>query len=212
MTNNTKDFWESKFSSKEPVWHFHPSDSAIEALKIFKANNIDNILIPGIGYGRNAKLFIDNGLKVTGIEIAESAISIADSNGINCKIHHGSVMSMPFDDEMYEGIYCYALIHLLNKIERKKFLEACFNQLKNNGLMIFVVISKSDNLFGTGKFISQDRFEVSKYLKVYFYDRKSIKKEYSSFGLEDYKEIDEPIKFMSDQPPMKMYSIICKKK
>jgi hypothetical protein len=38
-------------------------------------------LIPGIGYGRNAKLFIDNGLKVTGIEIADSAISIADSNG-----------------------------------------------------------------------------------------------------------------------------------
>lgn len=209
MTNNTKDFWESKFSSKEPVWHFHPSDSAIEALKFFKANNIDKILIPGIGYGRNAKLFIDNGLKVTGIEIAESAISIAD---FICKIHHGSVMSMPFDDEMYEGIYCYALIHLLNKIERKKFLEACFNQLKHNGLMIFVVISKSDNLFGTGKFISQDRFEVSKYLKVFFYDKKSIKKEYSSFGLEEYKEIDEPIKFMSDQPPMKMYSIICKKK
>jgi hypothetical protein len=209
--NKTKEFWESKFSSKEPIWHFHPSDSAIEALRIFKANNIGKILIPGIGYGRNAKLFLDNGLKVTGIEIADSAISIAASNGINCRIHHGSVMSMPFDDEIYEGIYCYALIHLLNKVERKKFLEACFNQLRKNGLMIFVVISINDNLFGTGKYLSQDRFEVSKYLKVFFYDKKSIIKEYNPFGLVEYKEIYEPVKFRSDQPPIKMYWIICKK-
>ena len=146
-----KDFWESKFKTKEPIWDFYPSDSTIEAVNTFGANNFKKILIPGIGYGRNAKLFLENGFKVTGIEISESAIAIARSYRINCKFYLGSVTSMPFDDEKYDGIFCYALIHVLNKIERKKFLEACYSQLRKNGLMIFVVTSVQSSMFGEGK-------------------------------------------------------------
>ena len=58
-------------------------------------------------------------------------------------IHHGSVVSMPFDNEQYNGIFCYSLIHLLNKTERRAFLKSCFNQLKKavsirrNGRLFF---------------------------------------------------------------------------
>jgi len=205
-----KDYWESIFHSGA-IWDFYPSDSAIEALSIFSANNFKNILIPGIGYGRNAKLFLTNGFRVTGIELSESAISIAKSHSINCKIYNGSVTSMPFSDEMYDGIFCYALIHVLNKFERKRFLKACYNQLKDNGIMIFTVTSVQNSMYGNGKPLSKNRFEFSKGLKVFFYDNYSIEDEYSPFGLVEYKEIDEPIKFMTGQPPLKMYQIICKK-
>ncbi len=103
------------------MWNFEPADSAVFALELFKSKGINNILIPGIGYGRNAKLFIDNGFNVKGIEISGSAIELARLNGINCTIFHGSVIAMPFDNEKYEGIFCYALMHLLNKKGTQEF-------------------------------------------------------------------------------------------
>jgi SAM-dependent methyltransferase len=205
------EYWDSRFKEEGAMWEFEPSDSAMIAMDLFKSNGINKILIPGFGYGRNAKLFYDNGFKITGIEISKSAIDIAKSNGLNCLIHHGSVISMPFDSEQYDGIFCYALIHLLNKKERKAFLESCYTQLKSGGLMIFTVVSKHANMFGNGKRLSKDRFEIMKGLNVFFYDSDSVKREFSDFGLRKFKDIDEPIKHMIGQEPVKCKFVICRK-
>jgi SAM-dependent methyltransferase len=205
------EYWESRFKKEGAMWKFEPSDSALNALHIFKFERICKILIPGFGYGRNAKLFIDNGFEVTGIEIAGSAIDIARANRIECKIHHGSVNSMPFDNEKYDGIFCYALIHLLNKRERLAFLTSCFNQLNSGGLMVFAIASKLTGLYGRGKYLSRDRYEISKGLKAYFYDSDSVMKEFSRFGMIDCIDIEEPVKFMEGEETVKLKFVICKK-
>jgi 2-polyprenyl-3-methyl-5-hydroxy-6-metoxy-1,4-benzoquinol methylase len=205
------EYWESKFKNEGTMWKFEPSDSAILALDLFKSYKFKNILIPGTGYGRNARLFCDNGFKVTGIEISKSAIDLAKMNGINCKIHHGSVTSMPFDKQQYDAVFCYALIHLLNKPERKAFLRSCFNQLKPDGIMVFSVATKETGMYGEGKYLSKNRFEISNGLKVYFYDSESVIKEFADYGLIDCRDIEEPIKFMTGQDPIKLKLVICKK-
>ena len=205
------EFWESKFKNEGAMWKFEPSDSAILALNLFKSLKFKSIFIPGIGYGRNARIFIENGFKVTGIEISKSAIDLAKKNGINCRIHHGSVTSMPFDNQQYDSVFCYALIHLLNKPERKAFLRSCFNQLRPEGLMMFTVATKETGMYGDGKYLSRNRFEVAKGLRVYFYDSESILREFTNFGLIDYREIEEPIKFMDGQNPIKLALVTCKK-
>jgi len=194
------------------MWKFEPSDSAVAAMNLFKSNSIRKILIPGCGYGRNTKIFYNNGFEITGIEISKSAIEIAKENGLNCKFHHGSVASMPFDNDQYEGIFCYALIHLLNRTERRAFLESCYNQLKVGGLMFFVIASKAMSLYGSGRFLSKDRYEISKGLKVFFYDQDSTIKEFSDFGIVEFKEIEEPVKYMVGQEPIKLIQVICKKR
>lgn len=206
------EYWEERFKNEGSMWKFEPSESAILALEIFKLNKINKILIPGIGYGRNAKLFCDNRFEVTGIEISGSAINLAKSNGVNCKIHHGSVNSMPFDNEQYEGIFCYALIHVLNKSERRKFLLSCYNQLKGNGLMIFTIASKQNSLYGSGKYLSTDRYEISKGLKVFFYDTLSVVDEFSDFVMIECKDIEEPVKFIEGADPVKLKFVVCNKK
>jgi 2-polyprenyl-3-methyl-5-hydroxy-6-metoxy-1,4-benzoquinol methylase len=69
------------------------------------------ILIPGIGHGRNANIFCENGFNVTGIGISKTAIDLAkNKNGLDIKIHNGYVTQMPLDNKIYDGIFCYALI------------------------------------------------------------------------------------------------------
>ena len=205
------EYWESRFKNEGAMWKSEPSDSAICTLEYFKKENITKILIPGFGYGRNGRIFIENGFNVTGIEISGSAIDIASESGIECVIHHGSVTSMPFDNEQYEGIFCYALIHLLNKNERQLFLKSCFDQLKRGGVMIFTTTSKNTGLYGHGRKISNDRFEIVKGLKAYFYDADSIIKEFSDFGLVEYIDIEEPVKFMTGEEPVRLKYVICRK-
>ena len=205
------DFWELNFREKQTMWGFEPAESAITVKNFFVKEKTNELLIPGIGYGRNAKIFLENGINVTGIEISETAIRLARENKLEIPIYHGSVADMPFDSKLYGGIYSYALIHLLNNRERKKFISDCYNQLKIGGYMFFTTISKKDALYAKGNPVSKDRFEITKGVKVFFYDAESIRKEFEKYGLLSFSEIDEPVKFNNNSPPMKFILIKCKK-
>ncbi|KUO78787.1 MAG: methyltransferase [Desulfosporosinus sp. BRH_c37] len=193
------------------MWGFEPSDSAILTKDFFLEKEVKDLLIPGIGYGRNAKVFMDNGIKVTGIEISETAIDLARQSGLDISIYHGSVTDMPFDNKFYDGIFCYALIHLLNNRERKKFIQDCYSQLKPNEYMIFTTVSKKAPMFGKGNQLSKDRFETMKGVKIFFYDSDSVKREFGNYGLVDISEIDEPNKNMENKPPVNFIIVKCKK-
>jgi SAM-dependent methyltransferase len=206
------DFWENKYQEIGLLWQFEPADSTISARDLFAEKGMQKILIPGVGYGRNAKLFVDSGFEVTGIEISETAIRFARENGLNFPIHHGSVIQIPFDNSVYDGIYCYALIHLLNKYERRQFLKNCYDQLREGGIMVFVAVSKGNTkLYGNGKQISKDRYRIQNGLNVFFYEEDSIKQEFGRFGLAEYREIDEPVKHMPNEEPMKFWMVVCMK-
>ena len=205
------EFWESSFIEKQTMWGFEPSDSAILTKEFFLERKVKDILIPGIGYGRNAKVFIDNGINVTGIEISQTAINLARQNGIDSKIYQGSVTDMPFDNKLYDGIFCYALLHLLNSDERKKFINDCYSQLKPNGYMIFTTISKENPMFGKGKQLGKDYFEIMDGVKMFFYDSDSIKQEFGKYGLIEFPEIVEPHKDAENKPPFKFIMVKCQK-
>lgn len=208
-----EEFWESSFKEKQEMWGLEPAYSAITTVDLFRKKELNKILIPGFGYGRNANFFSDNGFKVTGIEISETAISLAKKHyGDSVKVFSGSVCDMPFDQELYDGIFCFALIHLLNENERIKLLKDCYNQLRPHGYMVFVAISKESPTFGKGKKISKDRFENNHGVKLFFYDLASIENEFGEYGLIDAKEIVETNKNMQNSSTLKFWIISCKKK
>jgi len=198
MTNDSDktEFWESSFIEKQEMWGFEPSNSAILTKDFFVEKSVKNILIPGIGYGRNAQIFRDNGIRVTGIEISKTAIEMAEKHyGNEMTIHHGSVNDMPFDQSRYDGIFCYALIHLLDSSDRKKLIRDCYNQLSENGYMVFTMISKEARTYGKGKFLSEDRYEIFEGVNMFFYDHASIHAEFDEVGLFEIIEITENFPF-----------------
>ncbi len=190
------EFWESNFIEKQEMWGFEPAHSAVLTKDFFIQKSVKNILIPGIGYGRNAQIFRDNGIMVTGIEISKTAIEMAEKHyGTDMTIYHGSVTDMPFDQNQYGGIFCYALIHLLDRSDRKKLIRDCYNQLTNDGYMVFTAISKEAATYGKGKFVSKDRYEIFDGVKMFFYDIESIHTEFDQAGLFEITKIDESYPF-----------------
>lgn len=190
------EFWEEAFKEKQEMWGHEPAISAVLAKDFFVKNNVKKILIPGFGYGRNAKIFKDNGINVTGIEISKTAIDIGIKHfGNDITIHHGSVTEMPFDNELYDGIFCYALIHLLDKGERIKLIQDCYNKLYDGGVMVFTSITKDAKTYGEGTLISENRFEMFGGVKMFFYDRETIQEEFSKAGLEEILEVNENYPF-----------------
>ncbi|MGB3342984.1 MAG: class I SAM-dependent methyltransferase [Aequorivita sp.] len=197
------EFWEAAFRKNHEMWGFEPAPATVLTNAFFVENNIKNVLIPGIGYGRNAQIFRNNGMTVTGIEISQTAIDLAHKHfGADLKIHHGSITEMPFDQNHYDGIYCYALIHLLDENERKKLIQDCFNQLSPGGNMVFAVATKEAPLYGQGTCIGKDRFQVHGGIKMFFYSKESIQEEFGNAGLFEISEVDDVYPF---------YLIKCKK-
>lgn len=194
------------------MWGSEPTDAALATLKLFQEHQLEKILIPGFGYGRNEKPFTDAGFLVTGVEISETAIRLARQYyGNSITIHHGPVSAMPFDDETYDGVFCYALIHLLDEEERAKLIDDCYRQLRPGGYMVFVDVSKNDAMYGSGREVSKDRFETRHGVQLFFYDAAAVETEFGRYGLIEYKEIDEPVMQTGNKPSLKFWYITCRK-
>ena len=163
------EYWEKRFLDGGKIWGDKPSKATIYALELFKKYDLNRILVPGAGYGRNTKLFTDANLKVVGIEVSESAISIAKNFNPKTQFFQGSVLDMPFDDERYDGIYCCNVLHLFLKDDRISFLKKCYEQLTAKGFVFFVVFSDKERSFGKGKRIEENTYESKPWRPTHYF-------------------------------------------
>ncbi|MCX4244932.1 class I SAM-dependent methyltransferase [Paraliomyxa miuraensis] len=187
------EFWETAFTDKQLMWGLEPTASAVLARDCFARAGAKEILIPGIGYGRNARPFLECGMSVTGIEISETAIALARTRlGLEVPIYHGSVADMPYDGKQYDGIFCHGLVYLLDADGRRELIRGCYRQLAVGGHMIFTVISKKAPMYGQGRRLGDDWYERLPNLGMYFYDADSVELEFGSHGLVESAEVDEP--------------------
>ncbi|WAS95793.1 class I SAM-dependent methyltransferase [Nannocystis punicea] len=202
------EFWENAFVRMQMMWGEAPTRAALLARDDFAARGVKHVLIPGIGYGRNATPFIEVGMSVTGIEVSGTAIDLARSKmGLEIPIFHGSVTDMPFDERRYDGIFCFGLIYLLDAAERAKLLHDCANQLAPGGTMIFTVVSKAASMFGQGTKIGEDRYQMEYGVRLFFYDADSIRREFGAHGLVDFFTVDEAMPDGSLRP---FLQVVCR--
>jgi SAM-dependent methyltransferase len=201
--NPAPEFWEAAFAEKQEMWGYEPAHSALIVRDRFLAHGVRDVLIPGIGYGRNASPFLESGMQVTGIEISKTAIALARQHfGDTMTLYHGSVGDMPFDTRLYDGIFCYSLIHLLDDAARHRLIADCWAQLAEGGLLAFTVVSKEAAHYGQGKQLGKDRYESFPGVQLFFYDLASIAEEFAGLG---------PYEVTSLQEHHPSYLVICQK-
>ena len=209
--------WESAFVKNQVMWGFQPALAAERACAMFSQQQhplpeIRNVLIPGFGYGRNAVPFLQHQMTVAGIEIAPTAIALGREKGIiteNVTVHEGSVSDMPYDNVLYDGIFCHGTIYLLDEPGRNKFLADCYRQLIPGGQMVFTAISKDAPMYGQGPCLGKDCYERFPGMSMFFYDENSVVAEFGPYGLVSQEVIEEP---QSGQQQLPFIYITCHKK
>ena len=177
------EYWEKRFLDGGKIWGEKPSKTADYALELFKRHDINKILVPGAGYGRNTKLYTDANLEVEGIEISESAINIAKYFNPKTQFFQGSVLDMPFSNENYDGIYCCNVLHLFLNEDRISFLKKCYKQLRTKGYAFFVVFSDEERSFGKGKRVEKNTYESKPGRPVYYFTDTDLRKHFKEFSV-----------------------------
>ncbi|MGD0591843.1 MAG: class I SAM-dependent methyltransferase [Bacteroidota bacterium] len=187
-----KEYWNKRFHDEGIIWTLNPCKSALIAKDKFIDLGINSILIPGAGYGRNAKLFMDSGFTVTGIEISERAIEIAKENNVNIKYFNGSILDMPFDSEKYDSIFCFNVLHLFLKEERKVVIDKFRNQLKEHGYGFIVVMSELEESFGKGEEIEPNTNESRIGKPIHYFTDSDLREHFKEFQIIESGIIEEP--------------------
>lgn len=187
------DLWEPTFARHQAMWGEQPTQCARLAAARFAEANVRRVLIPGVGYGRNALPFLELGMEVVGIEVSETAIGLArERMGLTFPIHHGSVTDMPFDAEAFDGIFCFGLLYLLDAPARARLLADCAAQLAPGGEMVFTLVAKEAPMYGLGVRLGEDWYENPQGMRLYFYDEASIEAELGPHRVVACRRVEEP--------------------
>ncbi len=176
-------YWETRFSKGGKIWGDSPSRTATHALGLFQKYGVKKILVPGAGYGRNTKLFSSAGFNVVGIEISETAFNLAKQYDPGTTFLHGSYLDIVPGDEPYDAIYCFNLLHLFRKNERKLFISQSSSELKENGLVFFVVFSRREVSFGKGREVEKNTFESKPGRPVHYFSREDLREHFQDFSI-----------------------------
>jgi SAM-dependent methyltransferase len=190
---NLKDHWNTQFSKYQHVWGETPSKSAGIALTLFHQHEINKILVPGSGYGRNSKLFSTSGFDVTGIEISSEACALAQAFDPATKRYNGSFLEDEFEGGPYQGLYCFNVLQLFLEPDRIRFVRKSAGQLSPNGLMFFTGISDQDPSFGQGAEVEENTFAVQPDKILHYFTEDDLKAHFEDFAVLEVGELEDQV-------------------
>ncbi len=185
------DYWDGRYRREGKIWGDRPSVTAEYAAKNFRAKGAGRVLIPGIGYGRNARAFVDAGFAVAGIEISEEALGILEKELPTVERRRGSVLDTPFGGH-YDAIYCFNVLHLLRSDERKIFLKKCLDSLSEGGLAFFTAFSEREPSFGRGAETEPGTFESKPGRPVHYFTEADLSSQFEGFVILETGLADDP--------------------
>jgi 2-polyprenyl-3-methyl-5-hydroxy-6-metoxy-1,4-benzoquinol methylase len=190
---NHRDYWNAQFSKYSHVWGETHSKSAEIALLLFRKHKVNQILVPGSGYGRNSRLFSTSGFDVTGIEISDEACALAQEYDPATKLYNGSFLENSLVQGPYQGIYCFNVLQLFLKPDRIRFVQKSAQLLSPKGLMFFTGISDQDPSFGQGEEVEENTFAVQPDKTLHFFTLEDLRAHFEEFEILEVGELEDQI-------------------
>ena len=124
-------FWETRFAAEGAIWGHEPSRTVERAHALYQQHGVRSLLIPGSGYRRNTRFFAEHGYAVSGIEVSETALALARAQDSGSRYVHASVLNDVLQDETFDAIYCFNVLHLFLAMERRDLIERCQRLFKS---------------------------------------------------------------------------------
>jgi len=189
-TSGLGQHWSSRYTEKKHIWGTEPSDMARHALDIFKEHGLKTLLLAACGYGRNSKLFAENGMKVTGVDASDVGIEMAREFDPKSEYVCASVLDMPFDGP-FDAVFSINALHLFPKEERAEFITECMKRLRKGGLGYFAVFSEQEFSYGRGPKLEENTFESLPGRPAHYYTEEDLRSEFDSYEIVDTGLIED---------------------
>ncbi len=138
--NETKDFWE----------HF-PS-AIIDAFVGLVSGKILDI---GSGPGKDGLILQQRRLEITCLDASEEMVKLSSQNGLASVV--GDLMSLPFPDESFEGVWAYTSLLHLKKIDIGKAIEEIKRVLKEGGIFFLGMIEGEGEVYRNSSGVGMPR-------------------------------------------------------
>jgi SAM-dependent methyltransferase len=178
-----QNYWNRRFKEEGRIWGVSPSPTVHQAREAFRNHGVKKILIPGAGYGRHADYFASEGFIVHAVEVSDVAVELAARPGSRVTYFRGSVIDMPFSDDLYDAIYCFNLLHLLLAADRRILIEKCASQLRSGGIAFFVAFSDKEPTRGKGRKVEEETYESKPGRPAHYFTDEDMKAHFAGFDI-----------------------------
>ena len=191
-------YWEKSFLSKPEMFGLKPSIAAVNSLKTFKQNNINNIIEIGAGLGRDTIFFAKNGINIEALDYSPAAIKIikkkAEENKLSTSIKTKIFdirKKLPYKNISIEACFSHMLYCMaLSTSELKNLNSEILRILKPGGINIFTVRHLEDGDYKNGIHRGEDLYENDGYV-VHFFSKEKVEKISEGFKILEIKKFEE---------------------
>jgi len=158
--------WEELYGKKNR-YGVKPCALAKIALERMKKNKVGKILDLGSGEGKDGIFFAKNGYEVFCLDFSEKAIGSckenAESAGVENLVHpllEDISKPFKFEDGEFDAVFAHLSLHYFDDATTTKIFDEIHRVLKMGGLFFANVKSVNDPLYGKGKKIDEDTYEL----------------------------------------------------
>ncbi len=141
-------YWEERYRSGDMPWEKgEGSPGLLDWLKSHPDVPRGSVLVPGCGTGHDARLWAHHGFKVTGCDLAPSAIRLCDERtraaGLCASFHKGDFLGdEPF--QQFDWVFEHTLFCAIQPEQRDDYVRAVLRWLKPDGYYLAVNYLISD--------------------------------------------------------------------
>jgi len=160
------DFWNKK-SIKDLLKK--TNNFAKRSLKLIKQKNLKTILDLGCGRSRDPLFFTKNGLEVTALDVSKNRLESLRRMGLkNITLANQDIKNIKFPDNSFDVIYSHLSLHYFDDKTTTKILDKLYRILKKNGLFFVKCKSVDDVMYGKGKKIGENIYNLDGHVRHFF--------------------------------------------
>ncbi len=152
-----------------------------------------SILDVGCAAGRDSNLFCQRGFKVTGVDLSEGLLSIAEQHFPGINFIKADLRALPFENESFAAVWAHqSLLHLETPKEAQDAIQEFHRVLTNNGILHILVkaqTGKNKTAVVSDAFSGHDRF--FQYFTTDEIGRFLARAGFETIKLEEYRESDK---------------------
>ncbi|MFS0762242.1 class I SAM-dependent methyltransferase [Peribacillus phoenicis] len=139
-----QNIWEKEYRNVDSLWGFNPNDILSQYVEMLPENG--EVLDIGIGEGRNALFFAEQGFAVEGIDISETAVErcleLSKEHNLNVNAKVQDINSFEIEPNKYSLIILSNVLNFFPDNEIKNIIDKVKIGLQKNG---FVYINVFDD-------------------------------------------------------------------